>query len=101
MAAHNWRALRTRLLGKGVGSAMALPSMHIVLDEIEALGLEASASGAKSTTEARASISRYHDRLYKPDVTTRKVDGDMEPPPGWSDEEVEASFDAFLNAGAR
>jgi hypothetical protein len=103
MAAHNWRALRQRLLGKGVGSAMALPSMHIVLDEIEALGLEASCSDAKTAAEASAAIRSYHDKLYKPDQITKRIDGDgyMPPPPGFSDEEVEASFDAFLSAGGR
>ncbi len=45
-------------------------------------------------------ISSYYDKLYKPDPTAIKVNGgEVGPPPGWSDDEVEASFDAFLSAG--
>lgn len=101
MAAHNWRALRLRFADHGIGDVMAqIPSMHIVLDAIEQLGLESAVNGAKTPTEAKAKMSTYYDRLYKPDVTTRMIDGDgyVPPPPGFSDEEVEASFDAFLHA---
>jgi len=98
MAAHNWRALRVKYAGNGIGSLMALPSMHVVLDMIEQLGSEAAATDAKNATEARAKITSYFDKLYKPDATMIKVDGKLPPPPGFSDEEVEASFDAFLNA---
>lgn len=103
MAAHNWRALRLRFADHGVGNVMALPTMHIVLDAIEQLGAEAATSGAKSETEARSKLSSYYDKLYKPDAISRAIDGDgyMPPPPGFSDDEVEASFDAFLSAGAR
>jgi plasmid stability protein len=103
MAAHNWRALRLRFADHGVGDVMAeVPSMHIVLDAIEQLGAEAATSGKKSETEARAALSSYFDKLYKPDMTRVQIDGSeyQAPPPGFSDEEVEASFDAFLNAGA-
>lgn len=102
MAAHNWRALRQRSLSRGVGNLMAVPSMHIVLDDAEQLGLESATSGAKTTTQARADMTRYFDRLYKPDVLTRKINGAdySAPPPGFSDEEVEASFEAFLSSGA-
>ena len=99
MAAHNWRALRLRFADHGVGSVMAgVPSMHIVLDAIEQLGAESATSGAKTRVEAEGKLSAYFDKLYKPDVLTREIDGDgyLPPPPGFSDEEVEASFDAFL-----
>ena len=98
MAAHNWRALRVRMGEKGIGDPMALPSMHVVLDYTEQMGLEAAASDAKTQIEARTKISAYFDKLYKPDPTTIKVNGQLEPPPGWSDDEVEASFDAFLSS---
>lgn len=100
MAAHNWRALRVRAAEKGIGSLMGLSSMHIVLDLIEQVGLEAAASDAKSKTEAKAKMTSYYDKLYKPDPTTIAINGgETGPPPGWSDDEVEASFDAFLAAG--
>lgn len=102
MAAHNWRALRVKYAGNGIGALMSLPSMHIVLDMIEQLGSEAAASEAKTAAEARAKIDNYFSKLYRPDPTTIKLDGGkLAPPPGFSDEEVEASFDAFLNAGGR
>ena len=102
MAAHNWRTLRLRYADNGVGTPMALPSMHVVLDAAEQLGLDASVSGVKSEVEARSAVRGYYDKLYKPDATMRAVNGGdvpPPPPPGFSDEEIEASFDAFLSAG--
>ena len=100
MAAHNWRVLRERAMGKGIGDLMALASMHIVLDAAEQLGLEAATAGAKSEAQLRQALTGYYDKIYKPDVITKVINGKdyVEPPPGWSDEEVEASFDAFLAA---
>jgi hypothetical protein len=101
MAAHNWRALRVRYADKGIASPMTqVPTMHTVLDAIEQLGLEAATSDAKTANEARSKASRYFDKLYKPDIITRVVNGKeyLEPPPGFSEEEIEASFDAFLSA---
>jgi hypothetical protein len=100
MAAHNWRSLRVRAAEKGIGSLMALPTMHTVLDMIEQLGLEAATAGVKTENDARSKISGYYDKLYKPDPTTIALNGGVAgPPPGFSDDEVEASFDAFLSAG--
>lgn len=100
MAAVNWRALRERMGHKGVPILMSLPSMHIVLDYVEQMGLESVTTGVKTQAEMRAKISGYFDKLYKPDPTTITINGGVVgPPPGWSDEEVEASFDAFLSAG--
>ena len=101
MAAHNWRALRTRALDKGIGHLMDLSSMHVVLDLMEQIGLESATHDAKTKAEAMGKVTSYYDKLYKPDPTAIKVNGGViEPPPGWSDDEVEASFDAFLSAGA-
>jgi hypothetical protein len=99
MAAHNWRALRERALSHGVANLMTdVPSMHIVLDSIEQIGLEAAVQGAKSQTEAKTKIDSYYGKLYRPDVVAKVINGKeyLEPPPGFSDEEIEASFDAFL-----
>ncbi|UJQ86564.1 hypothetical protein SEA_PENGUINLOVER67_42 [Mycobacterium phage PenguinLover67] len=103
MAAHNWRAIRLRFADRGVASVMAeVPSMHIVLDAIEQLGAESATHGAKTENEARGKLSSYFDKLYKPDAITVAINGGYEaPPPGFSDEEVEASFDAFINAASR
>lgn len=100
MAAHNWRALRVRAAEKGIGALMVLPSMHIVLDMIEQLGLESVTADAKTKAEAMAKVTTYFDKLYKPDPVTIAINGGVVgPPPGFSDEEMEASFDAFLSAG--
>lgn len=104
MAAHNWRALRSRYQDKGIADIMGeVSTMHAVLDQIEQLGLESATTDAKTAPEARQKITSYFDRLYKPDLTTKVIDGDgyVAPPPGFSDEEIEASFDAFLNVAGR
>lgn len=104
MTAHNWRTLRDRYQDKGIADPMALPSMHSILDRAESLALESAASGAKTQTEARQKISALYDRLYKPDLTeqTSIINGRdeelMRPPPGFEDDEVEASFDAFVSS---
>ena len=60
-------------------------------------------AGAKTQVEAKTEMTRYYDKLYKPDVTAMVINGDgyLPPPPGFSDEEMEASFDAFLSSGTR
>lgn len=102
MAAHNWRTIRVRYADKGIGNVMAeVNSMHAVLDVMEQIGLESAMSSAKTTTEAKSEMTRYFDKLYKPDMRAVKLNGDgyLPPPPGFSDEEMEASFDAFLASG--
>ena len=102
MAAHNWRTIRVRYADKGIGNVMAeVNSMHAVLDVMEQIGLESAMSSAKTTTEARSEMTRYFDKLYKPDMRAVKHNGDgyLPPPPGFSEEEMEASFDAFLASG--
>ncbi|AHK11986.1 hypothetical protein Hosp_032 [Mycobacterium phage Hosp] len=102
MTAHNWRAVRARYADKGIADPMGqVTTMHAVLDVMEQIGAESSTNGAKTAAEAKSEITRYFDKLYKPDVTARVIDGDgyMPPPPGFSEEEMEASFDAFLGQG--
>jgi hypothetical protein len=103
MAAHNWRALRTKALENGHSDLMAWPNMHVVLDAMEQLGLESAVAGAKTQIEAKTAMSSYYDKLYKPDITAMVINGDgyLPPPPGFSEEEMEASFDAFLSSGTR
>lgn len=100
MAAHNWRTLRTRLADKGVIDVMAMPSMHSVLDIMEQMGLESAVHGAKKEVEARSKISSFYNKLYAPDPTARVINGDgwQPKPAGFEEEEIEASFDAFMSA---
>ena len=101
MAAHNWRSLRVRAADNGIADLMECSTMHVVLDLIEQVGLESATAGSKTSTQAKSAISAYFDRLYKPDPITQKINGDgyLPPPPGFSDEEVEASFEAFMSSG--
>ena len=102
MTAHNWRTVRARYADKGIADPMgSIKTMHAVLDVMEQIGLESAMASAKSTTEARSEMSAYFDKLYKPDLTAIKVNGDgyQPQPPGFSAEEMEASFDAFLASG--
>lgn len=102
MAAHNWRIIRARYGDKGIADPMRLPSMHVVLDAAEALAVESAASGATTSAEAKQKVSDLYNRLYAPDLTelVRDVNGGkyLPPPPGFDDEAVEASFDAFLKS---
>lgn len=100
MAAHNWRVLRTRLQGQGIGDLMAMASMHHVLDAMEQLGIESAMSGAKTSTEAKSKLNGFWNKLYAPDPTARVINGEgwQPTPEGFGESEVEASFDAFMSA---
>lgn len=99
MAAHNWRTLRQKGLGEGIGDLMSLSSMHVVLDMIETLGIESAMHGAKSEAEAKSGLSQFYDKLYKPDIREAMVMNAPDPvPAGFEDDEVEASFDAFVSS---
>lgn len=100
MAAHNWRALRQRCVENGITNPMVLPSLHVVLDIVEQLGVEGATGEAKTATEAKAAVDRFYRQLYRVDMVTKMMDGEDYVPPGFTDDEVEASFDAFLAAGA-
>lgn len=104
MAAHNWRTIRQQFQAKGIGDPMKLSSMHAVLDAAEALAVESAVSGAKTRNEAEQKVNSLYSRLYRPsqdDLASMVNASDeelMEPPPGFEDDEVEASFDAFVSA---
>ena len=69
MAAHNWRTIRVRYADKGIGNVMAqVNSMHSVLDVMEQIGLESAMATCKTTAEAKTEMTRYFDKLYKPDM---------------------------------
>lgn len=108
MAAHNWRTIRQRYTDKGLGDPMALPSMHHVLDTAESMALEQATSGAKTKMEAESGVRSVYANLYRPDMSgdASMVNGSdeelMRPPPGFEDDAIEASFDAFVaSASAR
>lgn len=101
MTATNWRTIRSRLTDTGIADPMVeFSSMHRLLDAAEKLAIESATAEAKTATEARAAVRSLWDKLYKPDTPVAAQlngEGYLPPPPGFSDEEVEASFDAFLS----
>lgn len=62
-AAHNWRVLRYKIQTDGIADPMTLPSLHRVLDTIEALALESFDPDDKGRMER----DQFIDHLYRPD----------------------------------
>ena len=91
MLAHHWRVIRVTLVKAGVHDPMSLKNMHILLDTIEAAVLEAMSGDRDSETRRRV----FLDRLYSPLSDPHAPAG---PPPGFSDDDTEAAFDAFAAA---
>ncbi len=89
LTAHHWRTLRLRLLKAGVHNPMLLSSMHMLLDTAEDAVLDALPHDSMERT-------MFIDRLYSPlnDPETLKNGS----PAGFTDEDVEDSFDAFAAA---
>lgn len=93
-SAYMWRAVRLKLLTAGIADPMGLPSMHVVLDVTEKLIVE-------SMDEEQ--LTGFFDRLYGPPrapVTVGKgrKRKKVPPPPGFSPEEMAASWRAWTSA---
>lgn len=90
--AHHWREMRRRIQAAGIVDPMMLPSMHAVLDATEHALIESMAGEG-----AQAKRTRFYDSLYAPAPDGTELNGpEYAPaPPGFSPEEVEATFDAF------
>jgi hypothetical protein len=91
MLGHHYRTVRTSLTKSGIADVMQLPTMHILLDTIEAAVLEAMSGDRDSETKRRVFI----DRLYSPLSDPGAPAG---PPRGFTDEDTEDAFDAFAAA---
>lgn len=65
MAAKNWRAIRYRLLDKGITDPMAIPSIHPILDETEQAVLESYSSD--NPDRDKTDRDQFQTLLYKPD----------------------------------
>lgn len=87
--AHNWRAVRARLLLAGHSDPLrSLPDLHSLLDVTEAMLVE---------TMEKDDLAKFYQRMYMPEV------GSLEAgvvPAGFAPEEQLASFDAFDRATA-
>jgi len=91
---YHWREIRRRIHAAGIVDPMQLPSMHAVLDVTEHAVLE-SMSGEDSAVKR----ARFYDSLYAPEPGQTALNGsEYAPPPGFSPDEVEATFDAFTAA---
>jgi hypothetical protein len=104
MAGTNWRAVRQRMRSDGIADPMReLPHMHAVIDEIETLALEGTASTGDKDRDRRAREDLM-DRLYAPTpegaerLNGKDYRAQVKPPEGFTPGEVEASFDAFTRA---
>lgn len=89
VTAHHWRTLRLRLVKDGISDPMSLPHMHLLLDATEAAVLESMPPDSMERT-------LFLDRLYSPLVDPEASNSG--PPAGFSEEDMEASFDAFAAA---
>lgn len=98
MTAHHWRTLRLKLTLAGISQPMALPSMHVLLDNTESAILEAMHGDNPKDGETKRSM--FIDRLYAPTPESMALNGsDYVPQPeGFEPDEVEAAFDAFAQA---
>lgn len=93
MTGYHWRTLRHKLLSAGVTDPLAqLTSLHALLDFTEATIVENLSHGENARQEYRS----LNARLYCP--TELNGDGYDPVPAGFSDDEVEDSFDAFARA---
>lgn len=97
--AYLWRAVRLRLILAGIHDPMALPNMHLVFDVTEKLMVESMVG-----PDGEDQQNRFFTRLYGPAPHPRPgVKGIAVPPPGFSPEEMDASWRAWTSAqgGAR
>ena len=110
MAGHHWRSVRTRFLNDGIADPMALTSLHVMLDKVESVVLEAVVSGAgHEKGAAKAAHDKFLTDLYATPAQLVKLNGKttlvVAPPEGFeTPEAVEQGFDAFakmLGGGRR
>lgn len=104
MAGMHWRVVRQRMRSDGIADPMReLPHMHAVIDEIETLALEGTASTGDRDRD-RLAREDLLDKLYAPEpegaesLNGKSYRPQVKPPEGFSPGEVEASFDAFTRA---
>lgn len=93
MTAHHWRTIRLKLVQSGVHDPMGLRTMHVVLDATEAAILEAMSADRDGDMKRTLFLDKLYSPLLDPDVDKATVQ-----PRGFTDEDVESSFDAFAAA---
>lgn len=99
LTAKNWRALRSRLCNAGIADPMRLPSMHMLLDVTEAAIVESLANSGENREDSERKVAAFFDDLYGPEPGVKvSKDGYRPPPAGFDDEDVEATFDAFISS---
>lgn len=99
MTAYHWRTIRLRMARAGIHDPMALPTMHILLDETETTVLESMIGTNQNDTEAKRTM--FIDKLYAPVMHTHLNGERYTPQPeGFDEDSMEASFDAFAQISA-
>lgn len=96
IAAAHWRTIRRTLLTSGIAEPMSLSSMHPILDVAEHKVVDS----FTGSDEPQRELNSFYRRLYGPSPEAAALNGEeFDPtPPGFSPEEIEASFDAFAQA---
>ena len=86
------------MLQAGITHPMGMPTMHMLLDATEAAVLEAMSLEGGNDAEMKRTL--FLDKLYSPLADPGGVndEGYEATPAGFTDEDVEASFDAFAAA---
>jgi len=99
MAAQHWRSIRVRFMKDGISDPMALSSLGVLLDMVEAVVLESLMAEATKPEDAKAKRAKFMNALYAPTSdTAKKLNGDgyLPPPAGFdAPREVETAFDGF------
>lgn len=94
--AQHWRVLRAKLAQGGVTRPLEqITSLHALLDSTEAMVLE--------SMEDKKARDKYFDQMYQPRIDRDAGlagSGYKPAPAGFEDDEVDASFDAFLGAAS-
>jgi hypothetical protein len=96
IASCHWRALRLKIVSTGVVAPMGLESMHVLLDFAEAAVIDT----FKNVENPQQELTSFYRRLYGPSAEANRLNGDdyVPVPPGFSEDEVEDAFDAFVQA---
>lgn len=94
LTAHNWRAVRSHIIGLGIGDPMEMSSMHQILDVTEKLVIESFVS--TDHKKDQRDREKFIDTLYRPSLEEMKSPGsEMAAPAGFEDG-GEDSFASFM-----
>lgn len=94
LTAHNWRAVRSHIIGLGIGDPLEMPSMHQILDITEKLVLESFVSSDHKKDQRDR--EHFIDTLYRPNLEEISTDGGELAVPAGFEDGGEDSFSSFM-----